>query len=130
MRRKQVTCFVILMLALVAFTPVSKVRASSYGLYGTVRYTGGGVVSNATVEIWKQSGSSYVYIGSTLASACGYYTYDTGGTGNFRIIARGTNVPLRADTCGNIFAYESVAGDNFGSVTWWTPLKQLDVTTA
>lgn len=102
---------------------------SSYGLYGTVTYPGNAVVASPVVYIYKQQGGSYQYFGQTLASACGYYTFDTGGTGTFRVIVSGT-YNLRNSSCGTIFDNEPVAGDAFGTVNWVNPQKLLNISTA
>jgi len=101
--------------------------SSSYGIYGTVTYPGG-VVAGATVTISKYQSGSYVYHGTTTASACGYYTYDTGGTGTYRAYVSGY-YPLRYSACGSIFDNEQVAGSNTGAVSIFNPQVQVDVGT-
>jgi hypothetical protein len=96
------------------------------GLYGVVTYPGGGVVSSPTVNVYKWNGSSYAYHGSTTASACGYYTYATGSTGNFRVYVSGYH-SLRYAPCGSVFDNESVAGENFGTINFWDSWVELNI---
>jgi len=102
---------------------------SSYGIYGTVKYPGNGVVVSPIVTIYKQKNGQYTYYGQTTASACGYYTFDTGGTGNFRVVVSG-QYSLRYAPCGTVFATDPVAGDEFGYVSLWNPWLLLDIHTA
>lgn len=130
MRRTLPIVCATLLLSLAVLSHTNKAAASSYGLYGVVRYPGNGVVANATVTIYKQMNGQYVYQGQTVASACGYYTYDTGGTGNYRVVVHRNYYSLRYASCGSIFANESVAGDVFVTIWWWNPQTQVDVNTA
>lgn len=59
-------------------------EVSSYGLYGTVFYWSD-LVQSPTVYVDEWTGFSWVNVGSTPASLCGYYTYDTGHSGYFRV---------------------------------------------
>lgn len=102
--------------------------ASSYGLYGVVTYPGSAVVISPTVNIYKLVNGSWVYHGTTIASACGYYTYDTGGTGNFKAAVNGY-YGLRDSPCGTHFADEPVGGFNVAYVSFWNPQTQMDVPT-
>jgi hypothetical protein len=135
MRRKLLAlcAAALLPLALLATsdTPAAKAApaaASSYGIYGVVTYPGSAVVISPTVSVYKWNGSSWVYHGSTIASACGYYTYDTGGTGNFMARVDGF-YGLRNASCGTHFANEPVGGWQSGNVTWWNPQLRMDVPT-
>jgi hypothetical protein len=101
---------------------------SSYGLYGVVTYPGSGVVISPVVTIYKSINNTWVYQGTTTASACGYYTYDTGGTGNFKAVVSGY-YGLRNSPCGTHFANESVGGFNVAYVSWWNPQTKMDVST-
>ncbi len=103
-------------------------NSSSYGLYGTIKYPSA-IVSSAVVVVYKTNiWGTYVYHGQTTASSCGYYTYDTGGIGQFRVVVSGT-YSLRYETCGSVFATDPVAGDNYGSITISTPQRQLNIMT-
>jgi hypothetical protein len=102
---------------------------SSYGLYGTVTYPGSGVVVSPMVYIYRYQNGSYQFHGQTLASACGYYTFDTGSTGQYKVIVSGT-YNLRYASCGSIFAIEPVAGGVYGTVSYANPQKLLNVPTA
>jgi hypothetical protein len=102
---------------------------SSYGLYGKVTYPGNAVVVSPIVYIYRYQNGSYQYYGQTRASACGYYTFDTGRTGQYRVIVRG-KYSLKYAPCGSIFAIEPVAGDIFGTVSYINPQRLLNVPTA
>jgi hypothetical protein len=124
-----VLCCVALLFTLPASTV--RVHAQNYSLYGTVTYPGGSVVANAIVNIYKYENGSYVFIGSTQASVCGYYTFNLGGTGNYRAYVNGTyNLRYGGTPCGSVFDNEPVAGDAYGTVTWWNPHLVLNVGTA
>lgn len=129
MKNKLLVALCVISLSIGVFFLQDYAFASDYGIYGTVYYPCGDIVASPTVHVYKYQGGQYVYHGSTTASACGYYTYDTGGTGNFRVYVSGT-YDLRYAPCGSIFDNESVAGDNYGSITIWSPFIQLDIQTA
>ncbi len=102
--------------------------SSNYGIYGTIKYPQA-VVAGANVTIYKdQGGGSYAYHATTTASACGYYTYDTGGTGTYRASVSGY-YPLRDSPCGSVIGSEQVSGLNIGVVNWLNPQVQVDVVT-
>lgn len=131
MRRRFLAVICVLALLLVVPTSNAKVKAQSYSLYGTVTYPGGGVVANAIVNIYRYQNGSYQLIGSTQASICGYYTFNAPGTGNYRAYVSGVyNLRYGGQPCGSVFDNEPVAGDAYGTITWWNPHLLLDAHTA
>lgn len=130
MRRKLLTfsAAALLSLTILVSTEAPASARSSYGIYGVVTYPGSAVVISPTVYIYKWNGSTWVYHGQTPASACGYYTYDTGGTGTFRAEVGGY-YGLRNASCGTHFANEQVGGWQSGYVSWWNPQLRIDVPT-
>ena len=112
----------------------TEARASSgYGIYGTVTYAGfnpDSVVALAVVRVYKSTGgSNWTYIGQTTASACGYYTFDTGGRGLFRAVVDG-RYDLRTMPCQSVYDNENVAGADSGEVTYGNPQKVINVRTS
>jgi len=107
--------------------------ASDYGIYGTVTYAGespDSVIDNATVQVYKYIDNSWVHQGSTVASACGYYTYDTGSRGNYKAVVDGDYYLRDLSPCLDRTGYEHVEGVGYGTVTWLNPQVRVDVPTA
>ncbi len=133
-RRKFITLIPVIFALLfgISLTGV-EARASTYGIYGTVTYAGvnpDSVVDKAVVRVYKEVGSNnWVYQGQTTASACGYYTFDTGGTGNFKAVVDGT-YDLREMPCESVYDNERVGGWGIGNVTIWNPQKVVHVRTS
>jgi hypothetical protein len=90
-------------------------------LYGTVTFPASAqpsnYVDNAIVKVYKDQGGTYVYVGQTVASACGYYTYNTGSTGNFKVSVDGTYYIRAINPCGARVAQYNLKGTGYGSVT-------------
>ena len=112
----------------------TEARASSgYGIYGTVTYAGfnpDSVVALAVVKVYKHTGGgNWSYIGQTTASACGYYTFDTGGIGTFMAEVDG-RYDLRTMPCESIYDTERVAGNAQGRVRLRTPQVVVHVRTS
>lgn len=101
------------------------------GVYGTIRFdyqdpSNYELVDGVTVKIYI--GGSYH--GSTTASACGYYSYDTGGSwGSVHVVVDGSqNRPIRPSNCGSISFYDYAAGDNTVYL-WYGFWTQIDINT-
>jgi len=106
-------------------------RKSSYGIYGEVLWPVSGSPYNAlespTVYVYKYVNGSWVYHGSTTASACGYYTYDTGGIGTFHVTV-GNYYYLRSyPGCATRVDYGMHAGSGDGTVTVWSPWTMTNI---
>lgn len=100
----------------------------STGVYGTIYFDyqccpeDYYLVDGVTVYIYIDN----VYHGSTVASACGYYTYDTGGDhGAVRVYVPSQYRPIRYMGCGSIQFYDSAAGDEEGDLSsgYWVQIN-------
>lgn len=91
---------------------------SSYGLYGTVWYWNS-YVQSPTVYVDEWNGFSWVNVGSTPASLCGYYTYDTGHSGYFRVRVAGTYATRIAGSCASGIAPLYLSGSDTEYVSGW-----------
>ncbi|MBC8465212.1 MAG: hypothetical protein H8D63_02485 [Parcubacteria group bacterium] len=133
-RRKFITLIPVIFALLfgISLTGV-EARASTYGIYGTVTYAGinpDSVVDKAVVRVYKSTGGgNWTYIGQTTASACGYYTFDTGGIGTFRAVVDG-RYDLRTMPCQSVYDNERVGGDGQGTVSWVDPQVVVHVRTS
>ena len=95
---------------------------SSYGLYGTVYYSFPlSVASNATVDIYKLTWGGWSKVGSTVTSSCGYYSYDTGSSGTYKVVVDGS-YKHRDKPCGTLHSNESMADSKETILLSW---KQL-----
>ncbi len=106
-------------------------KSNEYGIYGEVVWPVSGIPENAVespvVIIEKMVSGSWVYHGTTYASACGYYTYDTGGTGKFRAVIGGYYYLRSYPGCATRVDYDWNSGSGEGIVTYWTPWKVINV---
>jgi hypothetical protein len=93
-------------------------ESSSYGLYGTVWYWDS-YVQSPTVYVDEWNGYSWVYVGSTPASLCGYYTYDTGHSGHFRVRVAGTYGTRHAGSCSSSLPPLYLSGSDTEYVGGW-----------
>lgn len=107
-------------------------KASTYGIYEFVFWPVSGtpynVVESPTVHVFKWVNGSWVSYGSTVASMCGYYTYETGGTGTYRaLISNSDYYYLRSyPDCTIRTDYGIHAGSGDGQVTFSSPWTQVN----
>lgn len=103
---------------------------SGYQLWGTVYYWYSDVVGGPTVVIHKWNGSSWALHGATAGDACGNYTYDTGGPGQFKASVAGTNIVNDAYSCGAMYySYRTVSGSNTTELSSASPYANLSIYT-
>lgn len=106
-------------------------KVSSYGIYGEVLWPVSGTPYNAvespTVYIYKYINGYWVYQGSTTASICGYYTYNTGGTGTFRAIISNYYYLRSYPGCTTRVDYGMHAGSGDGAVTIYSPWTTVNI---
>lgn len=105
--------------------------ANEYGIYGEIVWPVSGTAESAiespVVTIEKLVNGSWIYHGTTYASACGYYTYDTGGTGEFRAVVGGYYYMRTYPGCATRVSYGWHAGSGEGNVTYWTPWRVVNI---
>lgn len=96
---------------------------TQYGLYGEVQWPVSGSPYNAVespeVKIYKLISGSWVYQGSTYASACGYYTYETNGMGVFKAEITGYYYLRDYPNCSTRVDYGYHAGSGQGTIFLW-----------
>ena len=128
---KFISCVSIFAFIFISVLFASDVQAS-YGIYGAATYAGTSptnVIDGAVVTIYKYNGSQWAYHGQTTASACGYYTYNTGERGSFKAVVNGY-YGLRPMPCSSISGYETVAGFGFGDIGFFTPWVVVNIRTS
>ncbi len=101
-----------------SFLHANEAKASGYGIYGTVLYWNDPVQS-PTVYVDKWNGFTWVYIGSTPASMCGYYTFDTGQSGTFRVRVAGTYGTREGGSCEAGLTPHYLSGSDTEFVNGW-----------
>lgn len=109
-----------------------KVSASNdYGIYGRVGLSVSGTVSSVvvspTVYIYKMIGYTWTYQGSTNASICGYYTYNTNGYGSFQARISGYYYLRSPDCKTQVDGYYLHNGSGDGAVTILSPWTEVNV---
>lgn len=111
----------------------TQLRSSNYGIYGFVFWPVSGtpynVVESPTIHIFKWVNGAWVSYGNTIASACGYYTYETGSTGTYRALVNSIDCYyLRSyPGCSTRADYGVHAGSGDGQVTILSPWTQINV---
>ena len=108
-------------------------HADSIGIYGTVvlgtpsQYD---YVDNGTIDIYEKIDGQWEYVTSVTTSACGYYTYETGHRGEFKVVIDTTSQTIRVNESGcsnNTYIENSVVGSNSGTIWSWQSWKVLDI---
>jgi hypothetical protein len=98
-------------------------KSGNYGLYGEVLWPVSGTPYNAvelpTVLIYKWVNGSWSYLGSTGASACGYYTYAVSETGTYRALIQGYYYLRTYPGCATRVEYGWHAGSGDGVIYIW-----------
>lgn len=104
---------------------------AQYGIYGEVYWPASGTPYNAVespeVKIYKIVSGSWVYQGSAYASACGYYTYETSGTGTFKAEVAGNYYLRDYPNCTSRTDYSYYAGSSQTTIRIWDSWVEVDV---
>jgi hypothetical protein len=105
--------------------------SSDYGIYGRVGLpvtgTISSIVESPTVYIYKMIGGVWTYQGSTNASICGYYTYNTNGYGYYKAQISGYYYLRSPDCTTQVDGYYLHNGSGDGYVTILSPWTVVNV---
>lgn len=129
-RTRRVFTLTTLLACLTLVTPPAPALASGYQLSGTVYYWFSETLRDPPVAIYKWNGSSWALHGVVYGDACGNYTYDTGGPGEFMGIVEGFNTVNNGFyECGQHYYNRTVSGSYTAEVSSANPSAYMDIHT-
>lgn len=111
----------------VAATPAA---ASVYELSGTVSFWFSDRIENPLIAIYQWNGSSWEYHGTAYGNACGYFTYDARGPGEFMGVVDGYYAVKDGPNCGAWnYQYRIVSGSGTAELSLINTSAYMDIYT-